>query len=304
MVPEIRAPHGGAGGPGSIGGFRLHRRTSYVRARHGRGGLRYRARMSVEAANAYEELFVPSLFGEWAPRVAAAARIERGDRVLDVACGTGVLARECATRVGARGSVTGVDIDAGMLEVARRITPSATWQQADAQALPLPDETFDVVVSQFGLMFFPDRRKAIAEMLRVLCAGGRLAVAVWDVLEHHPGYLAEVELLERTAGREAADALRAPFVLGDRDALRELFVEAGAAVEIATQHGTARFPDAKTMVEADLRGWLPVMGVHLDEPQIEQVLREAPAALAPFGTRDGQVKFDSAAHIVTATKPR
>ena len=123
-----------------------------------------------------------------------------------------------------------------------------------AESLPFPDQSFDAVVSQFGLMFFMDRRQALREMLRVLAPGGRLVVAVWDSLETMPAYAAEVALLEQTAGRQAADALRAPFVLGNRQHLATLFSEAGVdSPEITTHHGTAQFPSIRTMVEADLR---------------------------------------------------
>jgi SAM-dependent methyltransferase len=258
----------------------------------------------IEAANAYEQLFVPALFREWAPRVADAARIERGQRVLDVACGTGVLAREAASRVGPTGFVAGLDAAPGMLAVATRLAPGIEWRQGTAESLPYADGSFAAVVSQFGLMFFTDRRRALSEMLRVLAPGGHLAVAVWDSLDNTPAYAAEVALLERVAGRRAADALRAPFVLGDREELAALFAGAGvASVAITTQHGTARFPSIRSMVEADLRGWLPVMGVVLPEDQIHHLLKEAEHALGPYVTAEGRVTFDSPAHIVTGTKP-
>lgn len=110
-------------------------------------------------------------------------------------------------------------------------------------------------------MFFADRRQAIHEMLRVLAPGGWLAVVIWDSLDNIPAYAAELALLEQMAGRQAADALRAPFVLGNRKDLAKLFSEAGvASAQIATHQRTAQFPNIQTMVEADLRGWLSVMG--------------------------------------------
>jgi len=151
-------------------------------------------------------------------------------------------------------------------------------------------------------MFFQDRQAALREMLRVLVPGGRLAIAVWDSLENSEAYSEEVELLERRAGRNAADALRAPFVLGDKTELSSLISSAGAtSIEMFTQHGTARFPNVRTMVEADLRGWLPVMGVTLSEELIEAILREAEQVLSPYVTETGSVEFDSPAHIVTAS---
>lgn len=257
----------------------------------------------IDAATAYQEFFVPALFQEWAPWVVAAANLQPGQRVLDVACGTGVLARVAAACVGAGGAVCGLDANPGMLAVAARLAPDIDWREGMAEALPYPDQSFDAVVSQFGLMFFGDRLQALREMLRVLVPGGRLAVAVWDSLEHTPAYADEVALLARLAGEEAADALRAPFVLGDMQALKALFVAAGAESPSITSHtGTARFPSIRAMVEADLRGWLPVMGVNLDEQLIAHILAEAEHALGRYVTAAGEVVFASPAHIVRAAK--
>lgn len=254
----------------------------------------------IAGARAYEDLHVPALFRQWCPRVLDAAGVGVGDRVLDVACGTGALAREAAVRVGRGGFVAGVDPGRGMLAVAKELAPQIEWQEGAAESLPYPDRSFDVVCCQFGLMFFTDRSQALREMLRVLRPGGRLAVAVWDSLENSEAYPVEVELLQRLAGEAAADALRAPFVLGDKGAMAALFEDSGVeSVGVATHNGTARFPSVRTMVEADLRGWLPVMGVFLGEKQIQSILEEAERSLADYVTEQGEVVFNSPAHIVT-----
>lgn len=255
----------------------------------------------VDAARAYEALFVPALFGQWASQVGDAAEVRPGQRVLDVACGTGVLARAILARTGPGGQVVGLDPNPGMLAVAKELAPAVTWHQGASESLPFPDQSFDAVVSQFGLMFFEDRQQAVREMLRVLTTEGRLGVAVWDALETMPAYAAEVALLERLAGVEAADALRAPFVLGNRDDVLAMFTDAGvASVVIGTHRGTARFPSIRVMVEADLRGWLPVMGVVLTEEQIGRVLHQAEVELARYVGSDGRVAFDVRAHVVAA----
>ena len=129
-------------------------------------------------------------------------------------------------------------------------------------------------------------------------------VAVWDALENVPAFAALVGLLDHTAGKAAGDALRAPFVLGHKQALARLFDAAGAErVEITTHRGTARFPSVRELVEAELRGWLPVMDVNLSEPEIGRILAEAEQVLAPHATRDGKLVFHIAAHIVSARKP-
>lgn len=257
----------------------------------------------IEAATAYDTIMVPAMMEDWAIKVADAAGLRPGQRVLDVACGTGVVSRAALARVGPAGVVTALDPNRGMLAVAGRRAPSVVWTHGTAEQLPFGDAAFDAVLSQFGLMFFRDRRRAIAEMLRVLVRGGRFAVAVWDSVENIPAYAAEVALLERIAGTKAADALRAPFVLGDRAALAALFRDAGAAdARVTTDRATARFPSLHTLLEADLRGWLPVMGVPLPEDTIQEILRHADREMAAYVGPDGAVAFDQSAHIVTGTR--
>jgi SAM-dependent methyltransferase len=257
----------------------------------------------IDAASTYEQFFVPALFQEWPARVVAAANLQSGQRVLDVACGTGVLTRELARRAGTSGRVAGLDINPGMLTVARRQVPGVEFREGSADALPFADQSFDLVTCQFGLMFFADRARALREMLRVLVPGGRVVAVVWDSLDNTPAYAAEVRLLQRLAGDRAAEALRAPFVLGDRRVLVQLFESVGLkSPVIETHEGTARFPSIRSIVEADLRGWLPIWGVTLTEEKIQEILAAADRELKPYVTTDGGITFASPAHIVSAAK--
>ena len=257
----------------------------------------------ITAATTYETLFVPALFAQWAPTLAEAAHIRPGQRVLDVACGTGVLAREIVSRVGPSGHVVGIDAGPGMIAVARKLSAAIEWREGVAEELPFPDQSFDAVVSQFGLMFFTSREQALREMLRVLVPGGRLALAVWNSVDSMPAYQAELALLDKLAGPQAATALSAPFAMGDLGALTATFAAAGiASVDIATHVGTANFPSIRTMVEADLRGWLPVMGVSLDEGLIRVILDQAEIVLSRFAAADGRGQFQLSAHLATALK--
>lgn len=258
---------------------------------------------AVAGAKVYDAFHVPALFAEWAPRVLAAADVRQGHRVLDVACGTGVLARAARDRVGSSGRVVGIDPDPGMLHVAREMDDGVEWMEGRAGDLPVDDASFDRVVSQFGMMFFPDPGRAVREMVRALKPGGRFAVAVWDSLENSRPYHIAVDLLDRIVGSEAADALRAPFVLGDAEALAaRLSDAAGTPITASTVVGRGRFPSIRSMVEADLRGWLPVMGVHLTEDRIEAILDAAEDELAEFRLGDGRVEFDSPAHILVGRR--
>ena len=145
-------------------------------------------------------------------RITTAAGIAPGHRVLDVGCGTGVVARECARIVGDSGSVTGLDLSDDMLSVARRISPDIDWKQGDAGSLPFADSSFDRVLSQFALMFFPDRSLALTEMWRVLRPGGRLAVVVSGPIEATPAYVALIDLVSRYVDDAGTD-MKSRFVL-------------------------------------------------------------------------------------------
>jgi len=252
------------------------------------------------AADVYDEFFVPALFASWAAPVALAAEITAGHHVLDVACGTGVLAREAAARVRPGGTVIGLDRNPGMLAVACRTAPAIEWREGLAEALPFADERFDAVVSQFGLMFFEDRVTALAEMWRVLRPGGRLAVAVWDALERTPGYAAMTALLQQMFGDTVADALHAPYVLGDPATLAALARQAGIPAEITTRSNVARFPSVEAWVHTDVKGW--TLADLIDDRQYQALQQAAPEALERFVQPDGSVAFEAPAHILTAVK--
>jgi SAM-dependent methyltransferase len=261
-----------------------------------------KGQVTYKAAEVYEEFFVPALFAEWASRVADAAGIQQGQRVLDVACGTGVLARTIADRVGSAGAVVGLDVNEGMLAVAERKAPQIEWRQGSAEDLPFDTNRFDVVVSQFGLMFFEDKVAALKEMVRVLRSGGRLAIAVWASLEHTPGYAAMVSLLQRLFGEQAANGLRAPFSLGNMLELQSSFATAGMpGAKITTLPGTARFPSIQAWVYTEIKGW--VLADMLDDAQFELLRKEVERVLQPFVTPQGMVSFNAPAHIVTFAKP-
>lgn len=260
-----------------------------------------RGQISGNAAEVYEEFFVPALFQEWANRVAVAAAIQPDWRVLDVACGTGILARTISARLDARGSVVGLDLNEGMLQVAKHKAPAIEWRQGRAESLPFEANRFDATVSQFGLMFFEDRRAALQEMARVLKPGGHLAVAVWDSLENTPAYAEVTALLQRLFGTQVANALAAPFVLGDPQVLRSLFTQAGMPdAKITRQQGNARFPSIRSWIYTEIKGW--TLADVIDDAQFEQFRVEAEQILKPYAADDGTVTISTPAYIITATK--
>ena len=119
--------------------------------------------VEVQAAEDYEKILVPALFEEWAPKMLAAANVGEDDHVLDVACGTGIVARCAVPEVGDGGRVVGLDATKAMLAVAVGIEPRVEWRFGDAGALPFDDGSFDAVICQSGLMFFPDPVEAIRD---------------------------------------------------------------------------------------------------------------------------------------------
>ena len=254
------------------------------------------------AAEIYDDFFVPALFEQFAAPMAEAAGLAPGQRVLDVACGTGVLTREAARRVApGGGTATGLDRNEGMLAVARRKAPQIDWRQGMAESLPFADASFDAVVCQFALMFFEDRAKALKEMARATRPGGRIAVAVWAPLEASPGYADMVTLLERLFGKRVADELRAPFTLGDERTLRALFAEAGMPdAELRRVDGAARFPSIEEWVTVDVKGW--TLAQFIDEAQYQRLLSAAERELRGYVRADGGVAFPVGAVVVVCER--
>lgn len=176
----------------------------------------------------YERFFVPAIGEPVAHDLIRLAALRPGERVLDVACGTGIAARLAAQQVGSNGAVTGVDINPGMLEVARSSTPanvSIEWHQSSAEDMPLPDEAFDVVLCQLGLEFMPDKHAALAEMRRVLVPGGRLVLNVPGPAPKLFTLLADA--MKRYVNPQAAGFVTQIFSLHDTTEIQQLMADAG-----------------------------------------------------------------------------
>ena len=254
--------------------------------------------VAASAAEIYEQFFVPALFAEWPTRILTAAGVEKGQSVLDIACGTGILAREALKVVGPLGGVTGVDINDGMLAVAKTKNAKIDWRQGQAESLPFESDKFDHVVSQFGLMFFQDRSKAIAEMLRVMKPGHKACVAVWASLSVTPGYAAVADMLRDVFDADVAQSIEAPYCLGDTQELESIFVAAGAMdISVATVPGIARFDSIDAWLYTDIKGW--TLADVIDDKDYERLRAAAPTYLSKFTQEDGRVEFDAPANLVT-----
>ncbi len=176
----------------------------------------------------YERFFVPAIGAPLATDLLRFARLRPGERVLDVACGTGLVARLASRQVGDTGTVTGLDVNPGMLAVARSATPPGVpidWQEASAEAMPFPDASFDVGLCQMGLQFMPDKQAALREMRRVLVRGGRLVLNVPGPTPQLFTFLGEA--LARHLGAEAAGFVNHVFSLHDPAEIQNLASGAG-----------------------------------------------------------------------------
>lgn len=258
-----------------------------------------RGQVAATAAETYETFFLPALFQQWAVPLLDAAKVSSGDHMLDVGCGTGVVAREAISRVGQEGRVVGIDPNEGMLAVARR-TLGVEWRKGIAEDLPFESNSFDVVVCQFALMFFEDREQAISEIQRVLRPGGRVAVATWASLAETPGYAAVVDILDRLFGPDAGDALRSPYNMGDPREVRDLLATSLVDVVVSNQEGTARFDSIEDWVHTDIRGWTLS---DMSDQDYQALLAAARAELVQFTNESGGVSFPAPALIGVARAP-
>jgi ubiquinone/menaquinone biosynthesis C-methylase UbiE len=268
---------------------------------------RERWQVAGSAAQVYQERLVPAIFEPWAPQVVQLAGVGPGDRVLDVACGTGVVTRLAAQRAGPDGRVVGLDLNPAMLEVAVGLPVSGapvTWRQSSAEQLPFPAGSFDVVCCQLGLQFFADRPAALREMARVLARGGRLVAMVWRPIEYSPGFAALAKALDRHVGAAAGALMRAPFALGDEDELRALVETAGfTQTHIRRAAGAVRFASARDLVLAYGTG--SPLAAHLagvDDATHEALVASVESALGS-DKRDRILSFPIEALLLSAVAP-
>jgi SAM-dependent methyltransferase len=242
--------------------------------------------LTATEAAAYETLFVPHFFAQWVPFLLDAVDLAPGHRMLDVGCGTGVVAREALSRVGSSGSVVGLDRNDAMLDVARDVAPSIEWVRGDAADLPFPDAGFDRVVSQMAMMFFPDPRAALAEMRRTVRPGGRVAVLVPGALASNPPYEIFVDVVHRHAGAEARQLVSTYFALGDIYRLHAAFTDAGLrVVHFSRPTGWNR----NTSIEAAITFEIDAtpLGGWLTDAARATILADCERLMAPWSTSRG-----------------
>lgn len=200
----------------------------------------------------YERFMVPAMFAEWSKVLLGLVTPHPGDRVLDLACGTGIVARTAAPMVQPGGEVIGLDFNAAQIATARLIDPSIEWREGDAASLPFAHQKFDLVVCQQGFQFFPDGVQAVKEIHRVLQPGGRVAISVWSSIEKCPGYPALVHALERRVGSSAASLIQ---MKGESTEISRLFADGGFPnVDVVTRSVDASYSSAEEFTRAIVVG--------------------------------------------------
>ena len=255
----------------------------------------------LEAAELYEAAFVPAFFAQWAPILCDVAGVATGQSVLDVACGTGIVARTAADLVGSEGTVIGVDLNEAMLTVAARVRPDIDWRQGDVAELPFADGTFDTVLCQMALMFFPDRAAEMAEMARVAHSDGTVAVVVPNALETQAAFKPFAELAARIAGPEAMSLLTTYFVCGDPGPLAAFYESSGPRVtESRSISGTYYAPSVDAAVTTEVES-TPLIE-RIDETTYRQLRMEAVEVMAPFTASDGSLVAPFECLVVSAAR--
>jgi ubiquinone/menaquinone biosynthesis C-methylase UbiE len=254
------------------------------------------------AAENYEKYFVPVIGGPFALDLVNEAGLRPGERVLDVACGTGTIARLAAERVGQNGRVSALDVNAGMLSVARSL-PSAVpikWYETAAESVPLPDQSFDVIFCGLGLQFFADKSAALREMHRVLRPGGRVYIST-------PVPNAFFDLFDRAIARhvseEASAFVHAVFSLSDPREMDALLTDAGySSIATRTRTRTIQLPPAREFMWQYI-ACTPLMAIlpQSGNAQTESLERDVVAGWQPWASEDG-LRYEQANLVSSARR--
>jgi ubiquinone/menaquinone biosynthesis C-methylase UbiE len=284
-------------------------------------GIDNQARNSTTAAEIYEQQLVPAMFEPFARHLIQLCNIRRSDRILDVACGTGIVSRLAIDYVDSTvGKVVGIDINPIMLNVAHHCSAGKDidWKQGSATSLPFPNESFDLVVCQQGLQFFPDRPKALTEMNRVLAGAstnrdkgygcGRLALSIWTSIKDSPGFHILERLLQETTSHEAATIMQLPHSLSDSIELISLITAAGFSNIMSKEvTKTVSFPSVEEFVLGFTNGSM-LASYFSDKRKVDDISRDkllnrARRELSQLVDEyTGKLSFPLSTRLVFATK--
>ena len=237
----------------------------------------------------YERLLVGPLFRPWAEAMLDEVALRPGDSLLDIACGTGIVARLALDRQGGQGRVVGVDVSPAMLAVAKTAAPGVEWREGNATTLPLAEgEQFDVVTCQQGFQFFPDRAAAASQIRRALAPGGRFAVATWRPLDENPLF----RELHRIGERHLGAILDQRHAFGETAPLEALLRGAGLNdVAVRTMSRTLRFDDAASLINLNA---MALVGMSAAAKDLDQEGRERAEAAIVSDSADAVAPFTDA----------
>ncbi len=254
-------------------------------------------------AEAYERYMVPIHCAALAEDLVDRVSVQPQEHVLDVACGTGVVSRCAARRVGSLGRVTGVELNPEMIEVARSaaaFVDQVEFLEGSALELPVPDGQYDVALCQQAIMFLPDRELAVREMRRALKPGGRVGLNVFRTPDFIPSFAHLIDALEKHAGPAAADFMRAPFVMQSVGQMRALFEQAGFLdVEVVIRIDTLRYPSVAHLVRYET---LNIPDDEIRAPRMQAALTSEMEALVEASVDDHGVVFPVQHFVVTARR--
>lgn len=261
------------------------------------------------APELYERYLVPAITSVWASDLIERARPAAADRVLDIACGTGAVTRLAAQRT--TGRVVGLDYNRGMLAVARSVRTTGAaieWTEGSALSLPFVEGSFDLVLCQLGLQFFPDRPLALREMHRVLAHRGRVALSVYSPIERTPAAHAFVRALDERLGPDASKIKRGEHLFADPRQVEALLTDAGfAQVDVSTVTKQITFPSVLDYVRFQLVAtpMASLLGTRTDlerESDIRQIAASTQSLLAPEMLAGGRLSFPQEAYVATAVR--
>lgn len=253
-----------------------------------------------EAAERYEHILVPAILGPCAQALVEWSNLQAGEVVVDVGCGTGAAARFAAAYVGPSGRVIGIDVNAGMIEVAKSLPPvqgaAIDWYEQSAFDLPLSDQTADVALCAQTLQFLADRRLALAEMHRVVKPGGRVTLSLWCDIQESPYFNALVEAVAHRIGSDTAAGLGAAFGLTNPNEINSLVSQAGfKAVEVTATQLELDLPPLEEFVPKHISATPMAAGYSAADPAVRQaVIDDLKTELAQFQHQEGlRVPFRS-----------
>ncbi len=253
--------------------------------------------LSGNAPAAYVRYASP-IMEPWTDQLISQAKCGSGDRVLDIACGTGFV----SARISPDCTVTGIDVNEGMLAIARQNT-KVEWHLGSATALPFGDASFDVVLCQQGLQYFPDRVAAVKEMVRVLVPGGCVSLNVWGPLERQPFHAALLEAITTFLGKEHSTVFDLAFSLNTAGELHALADAAGLKdARVRFEHRTIRHPDPTEMIDGFMQS-TPIAGHYMTLPveARKSFTEHAVACLAPYRD-DGGLASPMENHFLFAVR--